>query len=209
MTHFINYKELKECLSALEVAAAFGLKLRAEKGQLRGQCPACGGKDGREISINTKLKSFYCHSAKRGGSLIDLAAHIMGCDFRDAAEHLQKMFGQRPTRHEPRQPTTTTLSVGATAAVPERGGLEAVRNNLAWQHPDVQRLGLSPQSAEALGIGFQSKGWQKGSVLVPVRTETGQLMGYWAIPAGITTVMFHKSIETNVAKVLNFERKVS
>ena len=74
------------------------MRLRAEKNQLRGQCPACGGADGREISINTKLKSFHCHSAKQGGSLIDLAAHILGCEFRDAAEHLQKMFGQCPMR---------------------------------------------------------------------------------------------------------------
>ena len=145
MAPFTNYKELKECLSALEVATALGLRLRAEKGQLRGQCPACGGKDGREISINTKLRSFYCHSAKQGGSLIDLAAHIMGCDFRDAAQHLQRMFGQCPTRHEPRKSEPPFRS--EPAKVPERGGLDAVRNNLAWQHPDVQRLGLSPQSA--------------------------------------------------------------
>jgi hypothetical protein len=37
-----------------------------------------------------------------------------------------------------------------------------------------------------LGIGYASKGWQKGSVLVPVRTDTGQAMGYWAIPEGTT-----------------------
>ena len=69
--------------------------------------------------------------------------------------------------------------------IPERGGLDAVRNPLARQHPVFDGSG-SPCNLRILGIGYASKGWQKGSVLVPVRTDTGQAMGYWAIPEGTT-----------------------
>jgi hypothetical protein len=45
-------------------------------------------------------------------------------------------------------------------------------------------LGIESTTAEALGIGYASKGMMKGYVGVPIRLPTGELTGYIGITAG-------------------------
>jgi hypothetical protein len=193
-----DYKAIKEQLTVETTIRALNLEVKREGGQLRGPCKVCQSED-RALSINIEKRVFRCWASDMGGSLVDLAAHTLDCSFHDAASFLADFVGGKhdaSRSHEPQR-------AAKPASEPERSGLEGVRNNLVWEHQNVQFLGLTPQSAETLGIGYQNKGWQKGSVLVPVRTETGELVGYWAIPAG-AAVTFHKSVENNVVA---FQRK--
>jgi hypothetical protein len=55
---------------------------------------------------------------------------------------------------------------------------------LEADHITVEALGLSQETAEALGIGYAPKGMMKGYVAIPIRLPTGELTGYIGIIEG-------------------------
>jgi hypothetical protein len=55
----------------------------------------------------------------------------------------------------------------------------------------VEALGLTQEAAEALGIGYASKGMMKGYVAIPIRLPTGELTGYIGIPEAKLPKEFH------------------
>jgi hypothetical protein len=57
----------------------------------------------------------------------------------------------------------------------------------------VEALGLSQETAEALGIGYAPKGMMKGYVAIPMRLPTGELTGYIAITEAKLPKEFHLS----------------
>ena len=48
---------------------------------------------------------------------------------------------------------------------------------LEFDQVTVEPLGIPPDSAEALGIGYAPKGMMKGYVAIPIRLPTGGLTG--------------------------------
>jgi hypothetical protein len=64
----------------------------------------------------------------------------------------------------------------------------------------VEALGLSQETAEALGIGYAPKGMMKGYVAIPIRLElTGQI--------GITEAKLPK--EFYLSNVVTFPKKTA
>ncbi len=57
-------------------------------------------------------------------------------------------------------------------------------SHLVFESEHVQQLGFDAATAVALGIGFASKGMMRGRVAVPLRTDTGKLVGYLGIAPG-------------------------
>jgi len=45
-------------------------------------------------------------------------------------------------------------------------------------HPAVEAIGLSSEDAERIGAGYAPRGILKGTVAIPVRDESGKLLGY-------------------------------
>jgi hypothetical protein len=66
----------------------------------------------------------------------------------------------------------------------------------------VEALGLSQDTAEALGIGYAPKGMTKDYVAIPIRLPTGELTGY----IGITEAKLPK--EFHLSNVVTFPRRV-
>jgi hypothetical protein len=52
---------------------------------------------------------------------------------------------------------------------------------LEFDHVTVEALGLDPETAQTLGIGYAGRGLTKGFVAVPVRLPSGELTGYIGI----------------------------
>jgi hypothetical protein len=72
---------------------------------------------------------------------------------------------------------------------------------LEADHITVEALGLSQETAEALGIGYAPKGMMKGYVAIPIRLPTGELTGY----IGVTEAELPK--EFHLSNVVTFPKK--
>jgi hypothetical protein len=180
---FINFKEVKELISVERAMIFLELKgLKAENGSYRGGCPACRDGGSRALAITPAQSAFYCHAAKKGGDVISLTAHLHGTSMKEAASWLlaKSAKSTKPEKVEP------------------KAGDFAPLTHLIFDHEKVRAIGLSPQEAEALGIGYSSRGYYKGEVVVPVRTDTGHLAGYIPIMAGIKLPKTWHLPKTNV-----------
>jgi hypothetical protein len=74
---------------------------------------------------------------------------------------------------------------------------------LEHDHVTVEALGLAPETAEALGIGYAPRGRMKGYVAIPIRLPTGELTGYIGIIEGKVPKEFHLS------NVVTFPKKTA
>ena len=74
---------------------------------------------------------------------------------------------------------------------------------LEADHITVEALGLSQETAEALGIEYAPKGMMKGYVAIPIRLPTGELTGYIGIIEAKLPEEFHLS------NVVTFPKKTA
>jgi hypothetical protein len=72
---------------------------------------------------------------------------------------------------------------------------------LEFDHVTVEALGLDPETAETLGIGYAGPGLMKGFVAVPVRLPSGELTGY----IGVTEAKLPKTF--HLSNVVTFPKK--
>ena len=82
MGGYIDFARLKEKVSIEQVASLLQLKLKAHGDQLRGECPVCKGGE-RGLAVTKSKSAFYCFSAKKGGDMIDLVAHVLKLSQKD------------------------------------------------------------------------------------------------------------------------------
>jgi len=74
---------------------------------------------------------------------------------------------------------------------------------LEADHITVEAVGLSQETAEALGIGYAPMGMMKGYVAIPIGLPTGELTGYIGITEGKVPKEFHLS------NVVTFPKKTA
>ncbi len=156
---------------------------------MRAPCPVCGGGP-RAIVITPAKNLFHCFPSKAGGDQIALVSHVKGVSQKDAAA---LMFGQQAQG-------TVTSTVQGTSTVQDKF---PPLDYLEADHITVEALGLSQETAEALGIGYAPKGMMKGYVAIPVRLPTGELTGYIGIIEGKVPKEFHLS------NVVTFPKKTA
>jgi len=162
---FIDFQQIKERVSIEKAADYLGLQLKPSQHQLRGPCPACKTGGDRALALTPSKGLFYCFAAEQGGDCIKLVAHIHSIKQQDAAQELFDTFTA------PRQPATIPQPQ------PARGTLEPL-DYLEAEHPAVETVGFDLETAKSLGIGYAGKGIMRGTVAVPIRDETGGLLGY-------------------------------
>ena len=150
---FVDFKQVRALATISQVAEWLMLEMKNN----RTQCPANEG-DKRELVLTPEKELFYCFGCKRGGDSIELTAHVMGVSQKDAALHIQSRFhGYTPDKR----------------GLPENG-----LDYLDYGHITVKALGLSPEKAEALGIGWAPRGTMRNRLLIPLRDTSGKLLGY-------------------------------
>lgn len=207
-----NFADIKATIPIETAAQYLNLQLRKEKKQLRGVCPACPSEDDRMLAITPSIGCFFCHDAKVGGSVIDLAAHILGLPLRDAAQWLEDTMPLSGSSTVPvtrtevtPAPSPTSASSGAVPAqmlAPFDPTAYAAKLSYTDQ---VRDLGISEEDAARLGIGFMSTGLHRGRIVFTVRHPTGEIAGFvgvlgndlklpqkWIAPQG-NVVRFPKS----------------
>lgn len=161
----VSYVEVKQYTTLQRVAEWLGLKRHAEN---RYDCPhAEHGKRAITFTPNWRNKDgtygrFKCWSCNVSGDLIALTSHINKTDDVKSAKELMREFhGYQPA------------DKGLTADAAKK-----IDGELVFDHPAVQALGLSPERAKQLNIGFRSRGTKSNCVLIPIRTEKGELVDY-------------------------------
>lgn len=162
---YVDFEELKAENPIDEVAERLGLKLTKRGQSLRGPCPSGEG-DERSLAVTPSKQVWFSFAAQKGGDVLELVRFVNDCSLQEAAQFLQgtvpleKAHGSSPDE-------------GSEA----RGGF-APLTYLEYDHPSVQALGLEPEDAEALGIGYAKRGTHRGKVAVPIRREDGLIAGY-------------------------------
>lgn len=203
---FIDFAALKAAVSFEDAVNTLGLDLKQVGNQWRGECPACKTGGDRALVI-TEGKGWFCFAAKGGGDVIALVAHIQGVTVKDAAKFLaggmvntgtvSKPTSTSTSSQEPRQPPKPAPAPQATpdpAPKADDNKLEKVAARLLHEHEEVQALGISPATAEALCIGYDRSGILRGRVLFPLYRD-GHLEGFFGYAADLEPIIkFPKAI---------------
>lgn len=177
---FIDFDLVKKAVSIEETAKMLGLAIKPSNGhQYRGACPACKTGGDRAIVITPSKSAFYCFSEKKGGDQIALAAHVLGCSVKDAAQELANRAGLTNTVPSTRKSTVSTVPESETGQ--EGTKTFAPLSYLESAHPAVEAIGFDTGFAAKHGIGYAGKGILRGTVAIPFRDEQGNLLGYIGI----------------------------
>lgn len=174
----VDFKQVKQDVPIADAIPLLGLDLKQRGDQWRGSCPQCNGGD-RSLVITESKQSWYCFDARKGGDVISLVAHVNQSDMRTAAIFLSKSVPSTvpPSPKGQEKSRETGEENGHRKRQADGHELEPL-TYLKYDHELVQRLGLESDAAEALGIGYASKGLMRGKVAVPVRLHDGKLVGY-------------------------------
>jgi CHC2 zinc finger len=172
---FIDFASVKERVSIEDAAALLGLALHKSGNQLRGPCHVCKTGGERALAITPAKSLFYCFAAQSGGDQIQLVAHMKGCKLTDAAEFLA---GTSTVTSTSTVPNGTVSKKQATAPqAPPQQGFKAL-DYLEPGHDAVVAAGLDEDTCRFIGAGYAGKGVLRGTVAIPIRDETGTLLGY-------------------------------
>lgn len=159
----LDFEKIKDGNPIEQVAERLGLELKKSNNQLRGPCPS--GEGGERALVITPSKGvWYSFALEKGGDVIALVQLVNDCSAKDAAAWIEPL--EKTDKSPPK-------SKG------ERGFKPL--DYLQHDHAAVEALGLDPEDAEALGMGYAPRGVMRGKVAIPIRTETGQLAGYLGI----------------------------
>jgi DNA primase len=171
-----DFTVIKERVSIEEAAQSLGLELTKSGAQFRGPCPACQTGGARALVITPAKGLFYCFSQGIGGDLISMWGHTQKCSLADAGRQIEAAFriGNVTSQTSAR---VAPVTVPDTPPAPTQMGLKAL-DYLEPDHPSVTAAGFDPEEAKALGIGYAGKGLMRGTVAVPIRDDTGTLLGY-------------------------------
>lgn len=164
MAYTLDFDEIKAQHKIEDVAKRLGLTLKKTGNQLRGKCFSGDGGD-RALVITPGKGLWYSFGLQEGGDAIKLVQLVNDCSAKEAAAWI--------AGNEPLEKRTAPPKEDAEA----RGGFR-VLEYLEHDHPAVEALGLEPEDAQRLGIGYCPRGIYRGKVAVPIRTEDGTLRGY-------------------------------
>jgi DNA primase len=176
----IDFQSAKQ-VPISRVLAHYGVQLHATGGELRGQCPLpehTSRESRNSFSVNTARNVWCCQSqscihardGELGGTVLDLVARLERCSIREAATRLTEWFGLAGPGQAPvDQPSAPA------ANLPLRFQLTGVDH----AHPYLERRGILPATARAMGIGhYPGPGIMHERVVIPVHNKAHQLVAY-------------------------------
>jgi hypothetical protein len=191
---FIDFALVKKEVPFADAIELLDLRMKFAANQWRGDCPACGTKDGRSLVI-TADRGFFCHSDDSGGDVIGLAKHVLDLPtMRDAAFELADRAGisngTRSTRdtvpsnrsRERQEPESgrrpnVAQSRGAEKSAPHQSrpafDSKDYASKLDYEHEMLTEVGADPEKMRECGIGYQPKGIHRGKIVIRVTDEAG------------------------------------
>ena len=180
----IDFKSLKESVGIEEVARGFlHLTITEDKEDtIRAVCPSCESSDQRAIIITPSKGLFYCFKAKTGGDLISLVSHCHGLTVRDSGEVLAKVYMGTSWKEEPK-------AEPKPIAPEEKGGFNPLKyiETLRTEQEDVSEFGIIAELCEEVGgMGFCTKGINRGKLTIPLRREDGSIVAFIGVSGDVS-----------------------
>lgn len=175
---FIDFLALKQQIKIEEAMPLLGLSVSQFSDQMRGACPACKLGGDRALVVTASKGVFYCFAAGEGGDVIALASHIKGISMKEAAAFLAESFSKSADVSPVAPPATVPSN---SSPKKEKAGQKSGLNPLTYlqpDHPSVQALGLSPETAQMFGAGYAPKGIMRGRLAIPLHDVNGLLLAY-------------------------------
>jgi DNA primase len=170
----LSYAEVKQSVSLAQVLEHYGLfdRLRRHADHVHGPCPLHGGHNPSQFRADLDRNLWVCFGdCQRGGSILDFVSAKERVGIREAARLIQDWFGVLPGQNP--APRSTPLPI-PDHNPPLRYGL----GPLDTAHPYLKERGLQPETLATFGIGFCSRGWLSGWIVLPLHDAQGQLVAY-------------------------------
>ena len=206
---FVDFKVVKAVVNFEKLLERYKIDgLQKSGDELVGRCPIHQGDGQRAFHVSLKKNVFNCFSCKARGNVLDFVAAMEKCSVRDAAINLQTWFGitgsEEGTRAEKENSEVPAAEEQSESEAPaENKPLSFTLRRIDHAHPYLVSRGVSKELAEEFGIGyFGGKGSMSGRIVIPIRSERGELVAYagrsvvdgrepkYKLPPG-----FHKSLE--------------
>jgi DNA primase len=188
MSAWIDFKELRAKLSFEQVLRHYKVEVKTKGKQHHGFCPLPnhdGKKNSPSFSASLEKKIFQCFGCGAKGNLLDFAVLMEGGKpgdgdaLRKTALTLQERFGlgmqSKVPQPELTAPTPTPRTSTKTVV---NAKLDFELKTLDFDHPYLRSRGFTEETSRHFGLGFCSKGYLKGRVVVPLHDHIGQLVGY-------------------------------
>lgn len=175
MAASVDFAEIKQAVSVHMVMQMLDLKMTQKGGQFRSSCPVHGGDD-RQLVV-TPMKGFFCFVEKKGGSAIDLCAHVRQITPREAAIQISEHFGVGNGSTVLTTPTTVPNRSPKPQGV-RAFDVEAYAKRLDPEHDALAALGISAETLRAFSAGYSSGGVNRGRLALPVHDREGKCVAY-------------------------------
>lgn len=175
----MDFQEVKAAYPIEKVVELLGIDVTKQRnGQLRGCCPIHGGNDPRGFVVTPSKGLWFCFKGCGGGDQLALISKLKKISPKEAAEWLAGPVGGTSTPN--REPSSGTV----------REQFQPL-TYLEAEHEAVIATGLDPEIAQVIGAGYAPRGTMKGQVLLPLRLDSGFLIGYVGVTEVIAPVRWH------------------
>ena len=214
----IPFKKVAEQVDLLDVCQLLGIELKKQGRTYRGQCPEC---DNDRMAI-TPGEGFICHQCDLKGDVIALVKAWEGfSDMWEAANFLVEQFDlpfgnstiskrRNSTVPDRRNSTVTTEPAERAKGRQKPDTLtkaEKVARRLDPAHERVAEMGLDPDEAEGLSVGYAKAGTLRGHVGILIRDEEGNPVRYFAAEGGHFCPVFDEGGEDLGPNVVPLKRR--
>ncbi len=188
MSAWIDFKELRSKLSFEQVLRHYKVELKVKGSQHHGFCPLPnheGKKNSPSFSANLEKKIFQCFGCGAKGNLLDFVVLMEGgkqgdgAALRNAALKLQKEWGlANQSKPAPAKVLPSNSNAKKVRTVLLNSPLNFELKALDFDHPYLRNRGFTEETIRHFGLGYCSKGYLQGRVVVPLHDQFGRLVGY-------------------------------
>ena len=171
-------KELRDTIPVLDVLRHFGLAghIREKSvNELRGPCPLHGGDNESAFEIKLATNRWRCYTkCGTNGSVVDLVAIIQDISFVEAARYL--LDNCEKIKKGTVAPKTKRCSLKSEDDIIPLSYLPQLDTPIEYLKSRKAKVSLA--TAALFGVGIVRRGTMQGQLLVPLRWDTGALVGY-------------------------------
>lgn len=211
---YIDYRFVKENSDVSTILDALGITGKVSGDEIRINCIDPNHNDERaSCDVNTKKRTYYCHSCGTTGSILDLVAIKQDLDLRDAAVEVaticqialsarsknSSQFKRKAVRSNGHQTPAPKIEAVAEPAEPDLPFSPfSTKLKLNTEHQFGVDRGLTDKLIAQFEMGFQDRGMFADRWCIPIHDKDGNQLGYtgrWAkktVPKDIEKWMFPK-----------------
>jgi DNA primase len=175
---FVDFAELKTRVPIEQAVQVLGINLVPHGSQHRGPCPVCKSGGDRALVVTPAKGLFYCFSAKIGGDVIALTAHIRGTTVKDAADELNRAFGTVQNSTGTVSESRATAPQAQEARKQPAFDPEAYAARLDASHASLAPLGLSTETLKQWKAGYSNAGTNRGRLAIALHDRDGNILGF-------------------------------